>query len=224
MTVFLKKIRVLTLVTSILVLQGCATIPGETPELSTELGNRISAIETSHLDLLHKYFDEKRQKVDEFIATEWISYFAEQVFATPAIESIWSEIVRTNNKPDRLQFLIRTGPKLQAKINTKRLELMKPLDDAERVLESTLRKEYQQTRAINNSITSFLISASKTDKNRARYLEMIGVTDQKITSAMDSVDSAISTLLDKGKDIHDNQQRAKIYLEKVNSALKKLKN
>jgi len=222
---FSKNLKRLVLfsIALLLGLQGCATIPGEAPELSTELGNRISAIEKAHFNLLHKYFNERRQQVDEFITTEWVPEFAEQVFADPAIEKVWAEIVRSDNKQDRLQFLVRMGPKLQAKINAKRLELINPLDDAENMLERTLRDEYQQTRAINNSITSFLVSAAKVDENRARYLEMLGVSDQKIADAVDQVDSAVGTLLDKANALPDKQKRAEKYLEKVNDILGKLK-
>lgn len=222
---FSGKMRTVALffLLGIFCLQGCATIPGEAPELSAELGNRISAIEKAHFNLLHKYFDERRQQVDEFIMTEWVPEFAEQVFSVPAIENVWAEVVRTNNKQDRLQFLVRMGPKLQAKINAKRLELIKPLDDAERLIENTLWDEYQQTRAINNSITSFLVSAAKVDENRARYLEMLGVTDQKLADAVDQVDAAVGTLLDKAKELPDKQKRAEKYLEKVNNILSKLK-
>ena len=222
---FFKNFKKFALVSTILLLglQGCATIPGEAPELSAELGNRISAIENAHFNLLHKYFDERRQQVDELITNEWVPEFAEQVFTNPAIENVWAEIVRSNNKQDRLQFLVRVGPKLQAKINAKRMELIKPLDDAEKILESTLRDEYQQTRAINNSITSFLISAAKVDENRARYMNMLGVTDQKIADAVDRVDSAVEILLDKAKELPDKQKRAEKYLEKVNNILEKLK-
>ncbi|HBG34666.1 MAG TPA: hypothetical protein DDX01_04840, partial [Holosporales bacterium] len=57
----------LLLIFSCFFLQACVTLPKEAPELSMQLGNRISAIEEAHFTLLHKYFNDKRSKVDEFI-------------------------------------------------------------------------------------------------------------------------------------------------------------
>jgi len=62
-----KKIRQLGLLTISLMMMACVSIPPEAPELSAQLGNRISAIEQSNLTLLHRYFDRKKQDIDEFI-------------------------------------------------------------------------------------------------------------------------------------------------------------
>jgi hypothetical protein len=223
---FIRKSGSSTLVLGVIIflLAGCATIPGEAPELSAELGNRISTLEEAHFNLLHKFFDEKRNQIDEFIEEEWVPEFAEQFFANPAIERAWAEIVRSGNKQDRLEFIVRLGPKLQSRINSKRMELIKPLEDAERLIEQHLRDEYQQSRAINNSITSFLASAAKVDENRRRYLEMVGVKDQQVANVVDKVDSAVGSLVDKARELPDKQKRVEKYLDKVSEVFGKLKN
>jgi hypothetical protein len=142
----------------VLSLVGCASIPPEAPELSVQLGQRISAIEDANITLLHRYFDEKRKDVDRFIEDEWVPVFADEFFSNTKISNVWDTIVRENNKKDRLLFLIKTGPKLQARINRKRVELVAPLDGLERRIEQKLRDEYAQARAINNSLTSFRIA------------------------------------------------------------------
>lgn len=207
----------------LVVLSACATIPKEAPELSMEMGNRIAALEQAHLNLLHRFFDEKRKDVDAFILEEWVPEFAAEFFADPAIERIWLEIVRTDSKQDRLEFIVHLGPKLQTRINSKRLELIQPLDEAERLVERTLREEYQQARAINNSLTSFLVSAAKVDENRRRYLDMAGVSDQRIAEVIDSVDDGVGTLLDKAQQAAGKEEKARKYLDKIMSAVNKLK-
>ena len=114
-----KKIRQLGLLTIILMMTACVSIPPEAPELSAQLGNRISAIEQSNLTLLHRYFDRKKQDIDEFIQHEWVPEFANQFFAEPAIAQVWDQVVATGNKPDRLKFILKTSPKLQQTINQK---------------------------------------------------------------------------------------------------------
>lgn len=182
----------------ILLLTGCASIPPEAPALSTELGNRLSAIEKSNLTLLHRFFDQKRKVVDQFIEDEWVPEFATIFFSKPKIAEAWQTIVTERDKKQRLMFIVKVGPKIQEMINKKRLEMIQPLDDLERRIEKEIREGYLQARAINNSITSFLFSASKVAENRNRYLEKAGVTDNKVKDAIDRTDEAISDLL-KGK-------------------------
>ena len=206
----------------VLSLVGCASIPPEAPELSVQLGQRISAIEDANITLLHRYFDEKRKDVDRFIEDEWVPVFADEFFSNTKISNVWDTIVRENNKKDRLLFLIKTGPKLQARINRKRVELVAPLDDLERRIEQKLRDEYAQARAINNSLTSFLLSAAKVAENRERYLAMAGVTDQKIGKIIDATDDAISDLLETTGDVQERITAAEKYLEKLRAIREKI--
>ncbi len=199
----------------IILMAGCATIPPEAPELSTELGNRINAIQEANLTLLHRFFDLKRADIDRFIQSEWVPAFAEEVFSVPKMKKAWNTIVKENNAEDRLRFLITAGPRLQERINKKRTELISPLDDLERRIEQEIRYEYEQARSINNSITSFLLSASKVAENRDRYLEMAGVRDEKVRQAIDNVDDAVKDLLSLGKKTKDKITKAEEYLIKL---------
>jgi len=198
-----------------LIFSGCATIPSEAPELSAELGKRISVIEKSNITLLHRFFDQKRKEVDKFIEEEWVPTFALEFFSNPTVSNAWNTIVSENDKNERLKFIVKSGPKLQAKINQKRLELIQPLDDLERRVEIKIRDEYIQARAINNTITSFLVSASKLTETRNRYLEMVGVTDETIGNIIDKTDDAVSDLLKGTKDTQENINTGKDFIEKL---------
>jgi hypothetical protein len=210
----LKMIKIVSLV-ALFALTGCASIPPEAPELSAELGKRISAIENSNITLLNRFFDQKRRGVDQFIENEWIPEFANQFFYNQTIADAWDTIVSENDKKQRLLFLVKTGPKLQKKINEKRLELIQPLDDLERRIEGRIREEYTQARAMNSSITSFLLSASKVTENRNRYLEMAGATDESLEELIDKTNDAVSDLLGQASDAQDKATRAEEFLGKV---------
>ena len=206
------------------VFSACATIPKESADLSIELGKRISAIETAHLTLLSKYFDEKRNRIDEFIEKEWVPEFAAQFFSNQQISNMWEQIVRSGNTDDRLEFIVTLGPKLQAKINSKRLDLIKPLDEAEQMIKQQLSDNYDQARAINNNVTSFLVSAVKVNENQNRYMEMIGVKDKKMAEVLDQVDSAVETLLGKSEMVADKAKKVELFYREMNDAMTKLKN
>ncbi|ACJ31130.1 hypothetical protein swp_4487 [Shewanella piezotolerans WP3] len=196
-------------------ISGCATIPPEAPNLSSELGNRISALENANITLLNRYFDQKRIEVDRFIQDVWLPEFANEFFQKPFISDAWNTVVTENDKQQRLTFLLKTGPKLQEMINDKRIELIQPLDELERRIERNIKAEYGQARGINNSITSFLLSASKVSENRDRYLEMMGVSNDKLTTLIDRTDNAVSDLLKTGHKVDDKVNSAKKYLNKI---------
>lgn len=212
---FMLKITKMTLLSVFFVLTGCASIPPEAPDLSVELGKRLAAIESSNIILLNRFFDQKRREVDVFIENEWVPEFANQFFSNQVIANAWETIVNENDKEQRLLFLIKTGPKLLEKINEKRLELIQPLDLLERRIELKIREEYAHANAINNSITSFLLSASEVVDNRNRYLQMVGVTDESIGKLIDETDDAVSVLIDKSEDLEGKVERSQEFLDKV---------
>lgn len=211
---YLKKLGIL-LVSFMFI--GCVSIPPEAPELSTELGKKISALENANIKLLNKFFDQKRSEVDRFINEEWTPVFAEKIFSNPKVSNIWNIIVKENNKEDRLTFLIKMGPKLQKKITKKRLELISPIDQLERSIEKQIRAEYMQAKAINNSISSLLLSASEVTKNKDRYLNILGITDKKISNLIDKTDELVYSLVNKTKDTPEKVDKAKVFIKKMKS-------
>ena len=196
-------------------LTACVSIPPEAPELSTELGNRIAKIEQSHLMLLGRFFDRKKEDVDTFIQDRWVPEFAKQFFSEPAIASVWDQIVASGSKEDRLQFILRTSPTLQQKINNKRLQLIKPLEDLEQQIATRISADYSQAKSINNSITSLLLSAAEVVENRDRYLAMVGVNSDEVTQIIDSTDSIVGDLLDSANNIEDKVAAAEKYKRKL---------
>ncbi|MCU0560261.1 MAG: hypothetical protein MUD16_08720 [Desulfobacterales bacterium] len=202
---------------------GCASIPAEAPELSAELGTRISALEAAHVRLLQEFFLDRKRRVDEFIQKVWVPVFAREFFSDPRIDDVWQEVVRSQDPKDRLQFIVMAGPRLQEKINLKRIELLQPLDELEAAIQRRLKAEYDQARAINHTLTAFLHSASKVEENRRRYLDMIGITDTAVDRFVDETDQAVAELVDAARGIEHRAKDAEKYREKLHRILAKVK-
>ncbi len=196
-------------------------IPPEAPELSAELGKRISAIEGANITLLNRYFDQKRNEVDRFIDKEWVPTFASEFFSSPQISQAWNTIVEEKDKAQRLMFIIKLGPKLQEKINDKRRELIQPLNELERIIEASLRAEYSQVKAINNSVTSFLLSASDVATNRNRLLNLAGVPESSLSNIIDDTDNAVSDLLSKTKNSREKVNSVHKFIRKIQKLKKR---
>lgn len=200
-------------------LAGCASIPAEAPALSQELGNRITAIEESHLTLLHTFFNQKRAIVDQFINDEWIPHFADEFFSHPTITEAWDTIVLEDDTAARMEFLLRVGPRLQRKINAKRRELIAPLDNLEAAMALKLQGEYTQARAINNSLTSFLISAADISANQSRFLDRLGMSDAQVGTVINQIDAAVGELHSGAEEVGDKVALAKEYRSKLQEIL-----
>jgi hypothetical protein len=213
----------LFLVASVLGIQGCASVPQEAPELSAELGKRIAAIETAHINMLHRFMDEKRRQVDEFLIREWVPKFAENLFAEQAVIDLWNQACTSNDTSFRLEFISGLGTRVQAKINEQRLELIKPLDEAEKAFERRLRADYAEAKAINNVLTSFLSSTAKVAENRDRFLNMLGVKDD-LVETIDAIDEAVTDLVTKKKAAEGAVNTIeKAYKDEIKKAVDELK-
>lgn len=204
-------------------LTGCASIPPEAPELSGQLGTRISAIEAAHTRLLEQFFAEKRRRVDDFVQEVWVPTFAAEFFGDAKVDEVWREVVASKDPKDRLKFITLVGPRLQEKINKKRLELVKPLEDLEREVKSKLKIDYDQARSINNTLTSFLQSASKIEENRKRYLELIGISEKQVDKYIDQTDEAVSELVGKAKDVQNKVKDAEVFIDKIKKITSNIK-
>ncbi len=211
----IRRLAKIWLLATVAALPGCASIPAEAPELSAQLGARISAIEAAHNRLLGQFFAEKRKAIDEFVQDVWVPAFAAEFFGDPQIDAVWAQVVASTDPQDRLKFIVMVGPRLQERINRKRLELIRPMEDLERDVKARLKLEYDQARAINNTLTSFLQSASDVDANRKRYLEMLGVSDEQIGRFIDDTDAAVSDLVDKTKSAQDRLNDGEAFVRKI---------
>jgi len=205
---------------------SCASIPGEAPILSQELGKQIQELESSHLKLVQTFFNLKRQNVKDYINTVWLPRFAENYFQEEEIASMWQFIVNEGTTEDRLQFILATAPELQNELNNQYQRMIAPLDQLENELELSLKQKYSNTKSINNSLTSFLVSASEIDQNRQRYLNMIGVSDDKISNVIDDTESITSQMLVKANTSNstydDIQLNIQKYQEKLNEIINRL--
>ncbi len=214
--IILKPGKVL-LLTLMLFSTGCASIPPESAELSVELGKKINQIETANMALLDQYFNYKKQQIDDFIDKQWIPLFASNFYSNPQIERAWNTIVRENDTPQRMEFMLRTGTRMQQAIHQKRQSLMQPMNELHQALRQSIEENYSQAKSINNSISSFLVSASKLAENRNRYLSMLGVEQNDMNRVIDKTDATLNELLQSAEKFEDKAEAINAYIEKIRS-------
>lgn len=217
----LKKIGLLLYVFYI---SGCTTIPAEAPELSIELGQRITSIETANITLLHRFFDQKRAEVDRFIETEWLPEFSENFFNKENTRNIWDKVVASNNKQDRVKFILIAGPEIQKQINKKRSKLIGEINALELEVKRKIEAEYDQARAINNVLTSFLTNTAEVTENRSRYMGMVGIKSTNIDKLINDTDQIVDKLVNSSTDADDKVTKANEFVEKMQKLRKEVMN
>jgi len=168
--------------------------------------------------LLDQYMNEKRARIDEFIARVWIPVFAEKVFNKPVTKAAWDQIVRSSDEAQRLEFIVHMGASLQRKINAKRLEMMDPVDQMQQLLVSHLNKHYDQILAANSTLTAYLDSAVSVKERQHRILKFMKV-DGKLTEYMGKADEIVGKIV-SGKDaFENNRDKIQNIIDKVRSSI-----
>ncbi len=221
-----KVFNIFFLIILSLFLDSCASIPKEAPVLSEQLKTEIQELENSHLSLVHSFFELKRKNVKDYINEIWLPRFAENYFKQKEISSMWDFVVDEASAEDRLQFILITAPELQKQINLQYDNMIEPLNKLEYQLEQALREKYSNVKGINNTITSFLISASKVDENRQRYLDMAGITEDKISRTIDKTElitgKMLGTALTVDSGFDEIQENIQKYKEELNNILNEM--
>ncbi len=202
---------------------GCASIPSEAPQLSSELGERLQSLENAHLALVHRYMDERRARVSEFVDSQWTPLFAEEFFSDPEMLGAWEEVVQGGSAADRTRYILAIAPVLIEEIEAKRREMLQPLDEIERELTEGLRNEYLQAKAVNNALTAFLASASQVDQTRREYLGMAGVDEDRLRASIREADEAVDDLVVRKRQAEEAVAAAQDYLEKMKRILDELR-
>jgi hypothetical protein len=159
---------------------GCASVPPAAPQLSANLGGRIQEMHASHIQAVRLYFNAKRAEVDRFVNDEWLPLFAKEVLEQPAIASKIEQLHTGTPPAERVAIIVGLGTRLQAKINAKRLELMRPVEEYELAVVRKLEESYNTTQAINSTLTGLLSAtadATKTQQDILSALQAQGPLD-----------------------------------------------
>lgn len=201
---------------------ACVQVPSEAPRLSTELGHRLNALEQTHLTLLHRFFDDKRYEVNRYVDEVWLPKFATQFFEQRSMANAWDIIVQENDKEQRLKYIVAISPKLQKAISDKRMSLITPLNELEYALQQAISTEYQQTKAINHTLTSYLYSASKVEENRERYMEKAGISQHDISKLVTKTDIVVANLVENANSLDEKSDDVKEYADKLKQLRSKL--
>ena len=198
-----------------LFLCNCVSIPKESADLSAELGKQIGSMQDAHLHLLHQFFDEKRRAVASFMDEKYLPAFADNLFQKGLVQNICT----LDQDKDKLAYIMDIGLELQFHLDSVEQALITPIDDLETYMERQLKADYASLFQINMTITNLLESGAKVESARNRYLEKVGITNDRFNTAVDSIDNIVQRALTVEALMGDGTQ----YIEELKALIEKLK-
>lgn len=211
-----KRFAIMTCLLLGMFVGGCVSIPREAVQVSAEIGTRVVESREAHVALVRQYMKEKRARINEFIAKEWIPEYAKQVFRKEAVVTEWNRIVGTNDSAERLEFIIGLSERLQQRINAKRDELLAPVDELERLMVQRTNKHYDELIAANATLTTLLDSAAGVKERQKRVLAFMDA-DEKFSRYMTWADDVVGKIV-SGKDAFEKNR------EKIEKIINRLQN
>lgn len=174
---------------------SCAKIPSQSIDLMTQIEKEGERMHSLNKVLLNKMFDEKKNKIDEFINDQY----------TPAfVKNIVSQIPSSN--VDTAAFTIimqRALPKIEERKNS-----MKTALENERLkLIAKLDEDYNTYLLATSTMKSFLISAVKVEEERNKAFAYISqLSNGKVD--LNKVEEELDTYVQNAGNLSANLQNA----------------
>ena len=202
---------------------ACVSVPKESVELSETLGMSIQETQRTHVALLKSFFDEKRDKIDNYLNEVWVPEFANQFYSIPAVQDKWNEICSSGDAQEMSKFTIEVGVRIQKKINDKRDEMIAPLDEAEKLLEEELLAHYSKLQVSNTILTNYLASAANIKDKQVQILNMLGVNEKEYRNTLDAAYGFMGEINNKVDILDEGKEETQDYLDTINALIQQLK-
>jgi hypothetical protein len=216
---------------------ACASVPKESVELSTTVGRDVTTVYKSHRELAKLLFGRMRQDVNRFVDNVYSPYQIRSAMendyknakSPQESDRKASIILAINNafKPeasDKLQRQVFESMGamvsiIQADIEDKRKELLKPLDAQEALVLANIDRNYSQIIYANSIVTGYLASVVKVHDAQNEALTAIGAD----ANLSDVVGKKLATASDTVKSIVQKAEKAEATTESIQTVLKDLK-
>ncbi len=203
----LKQLNILILSVIALFFCSCATLPKATLEMSVLLEKQITALESNHIMIVNKYFEEKKQYAEEIIIEkEWYPAFLNEFFKNEVVKEVWEEAVETNDVETRMEVL----KEIIQVIHEERIEMhdsmIQPLEKMRIECISAIQSEYEKAKQMNRTITENISSVSEVQEMRNNLLP---TEIKNIENIMFQYMEKADAILDKVQatiDVHDESK------------------
>lgn len=184
----MKLLIILSLM--VFLLTGCVSIPREVVELSYIIGQDLTIVHVSYKKLVQEHFQFLREQITRFLEEKWIPAYIKD-FVTEG------ELIENVTDTEYVYLWVEVALE---EIETKREELLKPIDQEEQKLLELVDEAFVQLYNANATITAHLNSASRVREAQDKILEVADLKklrdeiNERLASASEKVGIAIKQL------------------------------
>lgn len=181
---------------------GCASVPAETVELSHVIGSDLVELHRSHRALAELHFQGMRNDVDAFIDDIYRPALIEMTARDANFVENASRII--NADPGRLPaYISRFLKVVDPKIEEKRRELLKPIEDQETTLLAEIDRAHGQVMSANSVVSGHLASIRSVHDAQSEALGRFGLADlrERIASTTSRLSDQVQELNARGTEI-----------------------
>ena len=228
--------RLFVLVTLVALLTACAQVPKESVELSTTVGRDVTTVYKSHRELAKLLYGRMRQDINRFVDNVYAPY---QIRS--AMENDFKNAKSSQEKDRQASILLAingafkpdASDKLQRQvfesmgsmvsiihddIESKRKELLKPLDEQEALVLAAIDRNYSQIIYANSIVTGYLASVVKVRDAQNEVLNAIGLD----TNLSDVVGKKLATASDTVTNLVQKAEKVEATTTSIDTVLKDL--
>lgn len=209
--------RLYLIVTAIILLAGCATIPRASVDLSIQLEQQLYALKQANESVINSVFEAKEQNMIAHIDNKIFPAYLDGLFKDSSIQNIWDEMVANNNDEERLEVIVWLNKNVQKKYKETKDSLLLPIkEERARVLKS-FNDEFNVAIRMNNTVTRNIASANaiqESYKNLASKLIDVNRLDSIVLNSLQVIDGKLNSM-QKGIDVYKENE------DKIHNILKR---
>lgn len=200
-----------------ILLQGCASIPRATVDMSIRLEQQLYALKDANASIINSVFDAKEENMLLYLDQTLFPKYVDELFKNPAILSIWDEMVQTEDANERLEVITWLNKNINNQYRETKDSLINPINDERKKVLKAFDDEFDKALQMNSTITRNIASANDIHESyRTIASGFIDVNrlDSIVTISIQKVDKSLDTV-QKGADFYLE------YKDKVNSKLRR---
>ena len=235
-----KRFAILVIIPVIVMAAGCAQVPKESVELSATVGRDLTISHKAHKELAKVLFGRMKSDVNRFIDNVYAPY---QIRAQLDSDAAASKAADAKVRATSLLLAISNAyapgasdqtlkaaisgmgilvEEIRTDIESKRTELLKPVEDQEATLISAIDRNYSQILYANSIVTGYLGSVVKVHDAQSDLLRSIGVDGnlpELIGKKLATASDTIGNLVTKAEKVDATAASIKTNLSDLKSAI-----
>lgn len=196
---------------------GCASVPRESILLSQTIGDDLQAVQTSYTSLIRTHFASLRDRSNTYLDTRWMPTYLREFIRD-------GELVDLATDPDPVQVLEGVGDWAEiavSEIESKRRELLDPIDRDERGLLVSVDDAFGRLAQANAAVTAHLRSIRRVKDSEDEALQTLRLRELRdsvtvhLAGASARTAKVIEELEKTSGEIRDTAERKEELLKRV---------